>query len=215
MQEAYDRIWREIAIGIRPHLNTDAFQRWFVAIKLVEADELALTFHVPDSMHQYWIESNYMSVVDSSIRAVLGSPRAIKFQAPDRAEFKPATIGRLNSHKVGTVDPEGELNHGMNPRNRFDAFVVGAANHFAHAAALAVSQSPAETYNPLFIYGGVGLGKTHLMQAIGQQALKRKNPQEGHVLNQRTFYERVYRGDPAQSLGQVPQALPPDRCSVD
>jgi len=75
----------------------------------------------------------------------------------------------------------------MNPRNRFDAFVVGSANQFAHAAALAVSQSPAKTYNPLFIYGGVGLGKTHLMQAIGQQAIERKRAEKVMYLSSERF----------------------------
>jgi chromosomal replication initiator protein len=75
----------------------------------------------------------------------------------------------------------------MNPRNRFDAFVVGSANQFAHAAALAVSQSPAKTYNPLFIYGGVGLGKTHLMQAIGQEAIERKRAQKVMYLSSERF----------------------------
>ena len=84
-------------------------------------------------------------------------------------------------------DSEGALLHGMNPRNRFEAFVVGANNEFAHAAAVAVSQSPAETYNPLFIYGGVGLGKTHLMQAIGQQAIERKKTQKVMYLSSERF----------------------------
>ena len=84
-------------------------------------------------------------------------------------------------------DLDGGLNHGMNPRNRFEAFVVGANNHLAHAAALAVSQSPAQTYNPLFIYGGVGLGKTHLMQAIGQQAIERRKTQKVMYLSSERF----------------------------
>ena len=84
-------------------------------------------------------------------------------------------------------DSEGAINHGMNPRNRFEAFVVGSNNQFAHAAALAVSQSPAKTYNPLFIYGGVGLGKTHLMQAIGQQTIERKKTQKVMYLSSERF----------------------------
>ena len=75
----------------------------------------------------------------------------------------------------------------MNPRNRFEAFVVGSNNQFAHAAALAVSQSPAKTYNPLFIYGGVGLGKTHLMQAIGQQTIERRKIQKVMYLSSERF----------------------------
>src|SRR5467141_3384849 len=84
-------------------------------------------------------------------------------------------------------DSEGAINHGMNPRNRFEAFVVGSNNQFAHAAAHAVSQSPAKTYNPLFIYGGVGLGKTHLMQAIGQQTIDRRKSHKVMYLSSERF----------------------------
>ena len=72
MQEVYNGIWREIASRIRPHLSTDAFQRWFAAIELVEADEAALTLRVPNSIYQFWIESNYLNVVESAVRSVLG-----------------------------------------------------------------------------------------------------------------------------------------------
>src|SRR4249920_1188544 len=75
----------------------------------------------------------------------------------------------------------------MNPRNRFEAFVVGSNNQFAHAAALAISRSPAKTYNPLFIYGGVGLGKTHLMQAIGQQTIDRRKTHKVMYLSSERF----------------------------
>src|ERR1700674_1079009 len=157
MQETYNGIWQEIASGIRLHLSADAFQRWFSAIKLVQADEIALTFQVPNTIYQFWIESNYLNVVETAAMSVLGSPREIKFRAADSGMTGPV----VDAHADGVSetlaptsrdeDSEGVINHGMNPRNRFEAFVVGSNNHFAHAAALAVSQSPAKTYNPLLL----------------------------------------------------------------
>ncbi|HXN92849.1 MAG TPA: chromosomal replication initiator protein DnaA [Candidatus Acidoferrales bacterium] len=192
MQETYNEIWREIASGIRLHLSADAFQRWFAAIELVQADEIALTFQVPNTIYQFWIESNYLNVVQSAAMSVLGSPREIKFRAADSEISGPvvdAYADRVSEPlaRTSNEDPEGAINHGMNPRNRFEAFVVGSNNEFAHAAALAVSQSPAKTYNPLFIYGGVGLGKTHLMQAIGQQTIERRKFQKVMYLSSERF----------------------------
>ena len=193
MQETYNEIWREIASGIKLHLSADAFQRWFAAIELVQTDEIALTFQVPNTIYQFWIESNYLNVVQSAAMSVLGSPREIKFRAADSGMTGPvvdAHADRLSETLAPTSqdeDSEGAINHGMNPRNRFEAFVVGSNNQFAHAAALAVSQSPAKTYNPLFIYGGVGLGKTHLMQAIGQQTIDRRKIHKVMYLSSERF----------------------------
>jgi chromosomal replication initiator protein len=180
MEESYRKIWEQIASEIQPRVSADAFQRWFATLELVQADEITLTFQVPNTIYQLWIESNYLSLVQSAILAVLGGPREIKFWVADNA--KPGGLGEPRIEPVSEppqpiiADQEAEVasNHGMNPRNTFDTFVVGSNNQFAHAAALAVAQSPSKTYNPLFIYGGVGLGKTHLMQAIGQQAMDRK-----------------------------------------
>ena len=178
MQDTYNAIWREIAGEIRLHLSADAFQRWFAEIELVQADEIALTFQVPNSIYQFWIESNYLNVVQGAAISVLGSPREVKYRAADSGMSGPVAYADRGSETLAPIshdeDSESAINHGMNPRNRFEAFVVGSNNEFAHAAALAVSQSPARTYNPLFIYGGVGLGKTHLMQAIGQQTIERR-----------------------------------------
>jgi len=193
MQETYNGIWQEIASGIRLHLSADAFQRWFAAIELVQADEMALTFQVPNTIYQFWIESNYLNVVQSAVMCVLGSPREIKFRAADSGMTGPvidAHADRVSEALAPTYqdeDSEGAINHGMNPRNRFEAFVVGSNNQLAHAAALAISQSPARTYNPLFIYGGVGLGKTHLMQAIGQQTIDRRKTHKVMYLSSERF----------------------------
>jgi chromosomal replication initiator protein len=187
-------IWQQIADGIRLRLNSDTFQRWFAPIELVRADESALTLQVPNSIYEFWIESNYLNVVQSVAVRVLGSPREIKFCVSASGSKSSAVhldpVGATappDSVSQEREDSEDVALHGMNPRNRFDAFVVGANNQFAHAAAVAVSQSPAKTYNPLFIYGGVGLGKTHLMQAIGQQAIERKRTQKVMYLSSERF----------------------------
>jgi chromosomal replication initiator protein len=181
MEDTLRRIWDEIAGGIRPHVSCDAFQRWFAEIELVQSDENSLTLQVPNTIYQLWIESNYLNLVQSATVALLGSPREIRFRIADdrKAQTLVADPGKeLREeppvNRVADKEIDGATNHGMNPRNTFETFVVGSNNQFAHAAALAVAQSPAKTYNPLFIYGGVGLGKTHLMQAIGQQVVEHK-----------------------------------------
>jgi chromosomal replication initiator protein len=196
MQETYNDLWREIASGIGLHISVEAFERWFATIEVVQVDEVALTFQVPNSICQLWIESNYLPVVRSAVMSVLGSPREIKFRAAGSEMTGPVVDvqgDQVNeplapfSHVAHDECSEGAINHGMNPHNRFEAFVVGLNNQFAHAAALAVSQSPARSYNPLFIYGGVGLGKTHLMQAIGQQTIERKKIQKVMYLSSERF----------------------------
>jgi chromosomal replication initiator protein len=193
MQETYNGVWREIARGIRQRLGAGAFQRWFAAIELVQANEIALTFQVPNAIYQFWIESNYLNAVQSAAMSVLGSPREVKFRTADSGVSGSGAVAGADRVREALAPishdekPEGSINNGMNPRNSFEAFVVGSNNQFAHAAALAVCESPAKTYNPLFIYGGVGLGKTHLMQAIGQQTIERRKIQKVMYLSSERF----------------------------
>jgi chromosomal replication initiator protein len=192
MQETYNGIWREIASVIKLHLTAEIFQRWFAPIELVQANENALTLQVPNSIYPIWIESNYLNVVRSAAASVLGSPREIKFLSLDSGKMEPSVNREHRPSEPLNAPPqdhdlENAVSHGMNPRHRFEGFVVGSSNHFAHAAALAVSQSPAKTYNPLFIYGGVGLGKTHLMQAIGQQTIEKRKIQKVMYLSSERF----------------------------
>jgi len=182
MEKNFALIWNRIAEAIAAQVSLDTYQRWFTAVELIDADEEHLTLKVPNNIYQLWIETNYMPLVQTAILTILGSPRQVKFniasESPCNIETpvineKPSRSSEpaRNRPAAGTTgEPvqNGSAN-GMNPRNTFDLFVVGSNNQFAHAAALAVAQSPAKTYNPLFIYGGVGLGKTHLMQAIGQE----------------------------------------------
>jgi chromosomal replication initiator protein len=173
MEERFALIWKSIADAIRPHVSTDTFQRWFAGIHLASADEEQLTLCVPNHIYQLWIESNYMNLVESAVLSTLQSPRAIKFIV---SKSGPTTAEKALCEAPAPPEPAKipAAIDGINPRYTFESFVVGSNGRFAHAAALAVAQSPARTYNPLFMYGGSGLGKTHLMHAIGQHVFHRK-----------------------------------------
>jgi chromosomal replication initiator protein len=173
--------WASIASVMRTEVTPDTFDRWFKEIELVELTAQHLTLHAPNKIHQFWIESNYINLLQSAIMLILGSARAVKFALSEEspaaasAAVRPIPIEEEKEEKeIGGRSSGASATHGMNPRNTFEAFVVGPTNQFAQAACKAVADSPAKTYNPLFIYGGVGLGKTHLMQAIGQHINGRK-----------------------------------------
>jgi chromosomal replication initiator protein len=180
MDENYTNLWQKLSAALKPQVSADTFKRWFSAVELVEATEGSLTFRVPNNIYQFWIESNHMAALQSAIVTAFGSPREVNFLSPsqpaDDAAGGSVTKDEEDKSDSGrTARPTGSA-LGLNPRNTFESFVVGPNNEIAHAASLAVAQSPAKTYNPLFVYGGVGLGKTHLMQAIGQYVLgKKKN----------------------------------------
>ncbi len=173
MDEKSSQLWAKLAAALKPQVSADTFKRWFSAVRLTGATDEEITLLVPNNIYQFWIESNHMPSLQAAIESVMGGPRQVKFccavNATNEADEPPATA--KNAYTAGTSTPAkvaAKTCAGLNPRNTFESFVIGPNNEIAHAASLAVAQSPAKTYNPLFIYGGVGLGKTHLMQAIGQ-----------------------------------------------
>lgn len=193
MEDNFALIWKHIADAIRPEVSADTFQRWFKAVKLVAADEAEITLRVPNNIYQLWIETNYMGLLQSALLKVLGTPRKIHFtiaDTPEREEdtpLPPSKSAAPGKKTAANGDAGGTIVNGMNPRNTFDSFVVGTGNQFAHAASLAVAQNPAKTYNPLFVYGGVGLGKTHLMHAIGQHVASSKKGAKVMYLSSEKF----------------------------
>ena len=179
MDEKCAQLWQKLSLALKPQVSADTFKRWFSAVELVKATADSLTFRVPNNIYQFWIESNHMAALEAAIITACGGPREVKFSSPsgpsseagvDAVAIKELPAEPLRDNRaIGIVA-------GLNPRNTFETFVVGPNNEIAHAASLAVAQSPARTYNPLFVYGGVGLGKTHLMQAIGHYVwAKKKN----------------------------------------
>ena len=180
MDEKCTHLWQKLSAALKPQVSADTFKRWFSAVELVEATDGSLTFRVPNNIYQFWIESNHMAALQAAIVTAFGEPRQINFLSPseptdDSGAIRASKVEEDKSDSARDTRPTGSA-FGLNPRNTFESFVVGPNNEIAHAASLAVAQSPAKTYNPLFVYGGVGLGKTHLMQAIGQYVLgKKKN----------------------------------------
>ena len=174
-------VWERLSSVIRDRVSADSFDRWFSGVSLLSVTPESVTLGVPNPIHQFFIESNYSALLTSALEKVFGGPRTLlldcagESQSTDQqttAKAPETTVSREGKHQVrSTPTPAAS---GMNPSYTFESFIVGANNQFAHAASLAVAQTPARTYNPLFIYGGSGLGKTHLLQAIGHQLLSTK-----------------------------------------
>ncbi len=175
MDEKCTQLWQKLSAALKPRVSADTFKRWFSAVELAGVTSKTLSFRVPNNIYQYWIESNHMAALEAAVVTALGEPREIKFISSE-APVEDAELVSASRQNDSARDPKPLTNSsfGLNPRNTFESFVVGPNNEIAHAASLAVAQAPARTYNPLFIYGGVGLGKTHLMQAIGQYVLAKK-----------------------------------------
>ncbi len=171
-----------MAAHLKKEVSVDSYDRWFREIELVELDENTLTLRVPNNIYQLWIESNFRNLLHGVILLTLGSARELRFVLRDEPgngpvqEALPTLSKPVPPEAKGAGEARSPNLNGLNPRNSFDAFVVGPNNQFAQAACKAVSDAPARTYNPLFIYGGVGLGKTHLMHAIGQAILAKRKP---------------------------------------
>ena len=161
-------LWNKACKHLQETLHHDVFSRWIAVIEPKELAENTLTLAVDNDFYQTWLEENYLPLINKAITTVCGTELKIGFVV-DHSTPPPEPPKKKTIRERLTRRPRQEPS--LNPKFLFDSFIVGPSNHFAHAAALAVAQAPARAYNPLFIYGGVGLGKTHLMQAIGQHVL--------------------------------------------
>ncbi|EJY56795.1 chromosomal replication initiator protein DnaA [Alicyclobacillus hesperidum URH17-3-68] len=179
-----DTLWDQVLIMLKERLSGPTFNIWFEETKIVRLDEEARILYVlvPSTFVRNWIEQRYTSMIQNLIIALTEQEYRIRFVTPSKEEQTAATletpaVDRQPAQTAGqaATEEDGDTTASLIPRYTFETFVIGASNRFAHAACLAVSERPAQAYNPLFIYGGVGLGKTHLMHAIGHY-VKEHNP---------------------------------------
>ncbi|MBB6731703.1 chromosomal replication initiator protein DnaA [Cohnella zeiphila] len=171
MDSRSSEIWQQVLSVIQTKLSKPSYDTWFKATKASFLNEETVVVTAPTTFAAEWLESRYTKLVSSALSDYLGRTVEVKFAIEEaRAAEPPAPVPQIPAAKP--VQPEESISHMLNPKYTFDTFVIGAGNRFAHAASLAVAEAPAKAYNPLFLYGGVGLGKTHLMHAIGHYILE-------------------------------------------
>lgn len=159
-----NKIWQKILEIILEKVGESTFELWFSPIKLLDIKNSEAFIEVPNRFFKDWIEDNFPSIISDSFYQITGSQVEVKY------------IITGKEHETGLIEEKKPIikKGNLNPKYTFDTFVVGPSNQFAHAASFRVAENPGFSYNPLFIYGGVGLGKTHLITAIGNYILDKK-----------------------------------------
>ena len=172
-------LWTEVAARLRDALNDTTFRTWFDGASGGALEDEAFVVVVPNDFTREWIEGHFLGLVEGAVQDVTGDERRVRVVV--REEANPREAG------VTSSAPAQRSHEGMNPKYTFDSFVIGSSNRFAHAAALAVAEAPAQAYNPLFIYGGTGLGKTHLQQAIAAYVTEHSGDLAARYVTSETF----------------------------
>jgi len=166
-------LWEEILARIETKVNRHSFYTWFRPTSFVTDDRTSVTVRVPNGLFKDWLTKHYSGVINEAMTELKRPNVTVQFLSDSPSDNPAAQLGPdeaavFETSVAATVPGPA----GLNPRYTFDTFIVGSSNQFAHAACRAVAEAPSRSYNPLFIYGGVGLGKTHLMHAAGQYVLK-------------------------------------------
>lgn len=165
-------LWESVLSGIREKISKQIFDTWFQPIKFLSLDGENIHIEVPNKFFKDWIVDHYLNLLRETINEIWSNPLNINFHVMKSKSIQNAKV--TSEKKSTNHDKKKELAHKfkLNPLYSFENFVVGNSNQFAHAATLAVAERHAKTYNPLFIYGGVGLGKTHLLNATGNRMIQ-------------------------------------------
>ncbi len=190
MNSQLHEIWQLTLAELSKDLNKPSFETWFNLTKPVSLDDNCLIIEVPNDFTKEWFETRYREKIAKALKVITTNEHNVQFiiasefqesgeeihitTSPETNNQHSAFINQKELENRENQDDQihkSKLISSFNPRYTFDTFVVGACNRLSHAASLAVAESPARAYNPLFIYGGVGLGKTHLLHAIGQYSL--------------------------------------------
>lgn len=164
-------LWAKTLDSIQDKISKPSFETWLKTTEAIQLREDILVISTPNDFARDWLESRYADLVRDALKEITGSPLGVKFVSQSSEKNQVDSEKKADTAEAEEETEEEPPRTQLNPRYTFDTFVIGSGNRFAHAASLAVAEAPAKAYNPLFIYGGVGLGKTHLMHAIGHYVL--------------------------------------------
>jgi chromosomal replication initiator protein len=194
MQASAEQIWSAAQQQLRSMLSADTFNLWFAPLRAHGLEGDCIELEVANDFCEVWLKDNYMGLLQDVLSRSSGQPMHVKFKvvAGNSVLTAPVHLQQAKTKITEVLTERASTDLGFNPKNTFDTFVVGNNNNFAHAAAMAVAQAPGKSYNPLFLYGGVGLGKTHLLHAIGQQVLgQRKGARVSYVSSEKFTNEYI------------------------
>ncbi|MGH3026633.1 MAG: DnaA ATPase domain-containing protein, partial [Gaiellaceae bacterium] len=179
-------LWSEISRRLREALNDATYGTWFGEVSGLELDGETLVLSVPNEFTRDWIEGHFRGLIGAAVRDIVGGERPLELRVTggeDDTDSLPEPLPATVARRLPTRPESG----GFLAKYTFDSFVIGSSNRFAHAAALAVAEAPAQAYNPLFIYGGTGLGKTHLLQAVAQYVSEHSSELSVRYVTSETF----------------------------
>jgi chromosomal replication initiator protein len=169
------QLWQAILGNMELTLSKANFTTWFKNTTIIEKTDTGIVVGVPNAFTKEWLQNKYHADIMKTLKGIAAEIKEVKYQIVSPTYIAAPAGAKEATRAVATPTKRAE-NQNLNPKYIFSTFIVGSNNQLAHAASLAVSKKPGSVYNPLFIYGGVGLGKTHLMQAVGAEVLK-KDPE--------------------------------------
>ena len=196
MQASADKIWTTAQEQLRSMLSSDVYNLWFAPLRASAHDHNSIVLEVADDFCEVWLKDNYMSLLQDVLAVASGQQLEVRFKVtpPAGAPAAGALVATAKPKTSAVADRNSNYDLNFNPKNTFETFVVGNNNNFACAAAQAVAQAPGKSYNPLFLYGGVGLGKTHLLHAIGQYVVAHRKGARVAYLSSEKFTNEYIDG---------------------
>jgi len=195
-----DEIWNKSLAQIEARVGNNIIDLWFRPIKLSQFKEQQATVEIPNRFFKDWIEDNYPDIIAESIKGILGYPVTVRYKIAEKMDPNVRKMDMRMETRRQRLASRGIY---LNPKYTFENFVIGSSNQFAHASAKAVAEAPGKTYNPLFIYGGVGLGKTHLITAIGNAIIDKKPDMSVIFVSAEQFTNEVVSAIRHQKMGEL------------